>query len=115
MMRRLYAQLDHAIAQWKETLAEVEQAGANFWGVRQLQRIPGVGPMNAHVFSAIIEEPARFRSKQQLWKYSQLSITIVRATINRLGLPATGPQREPGVEKPLLSRLAHSLQIDHRT
>jgi transposase len=75
MMRRLYAQHDHAIAQWKETLAEVERAGANFWEVRELQRIPGVGPMAAHVFSAIIEQPTRFSSKQQLWKYSQLSIT----------------------------------------
>ena len=31
--------------------------------------------MASHVFSAIIEEPARFRNKQQLRKYSQLGIT----------------------------------------
>src|SRR6266478_2459465 len=58
MMRRLYAQHDHAIAQWKETLEEVERVGAEFGEVRQFQCIPGVGPMAAHVFSAIIEEPA---------------------------------------------------------
>jgi transposase len=75
MMRRLYAQFDHALLQWKETLKEVERMGAKFWEVREFQRIPGVGPMAAHVFSAIIEEPGRFHHPQQLRKYSQLGIT----------------------------------------
>ena len=75
MLRRLYAQFDHAIEQWKETLKEVERAGAKFWEVEQFQRIPGVGPITAHVFSAIIEEPNRFPTKFKLWKYSQLGIT----------------------------------------
>jgi transposase len=75
MMRRLYRQFDHAQLEWKETLKEVEQAGRDFCEVREFQRIPGVGPMAAHVFSAIIEEPSRFRDRHQLWKYSQLGIT----------------------------------------
>ena len=75
MMRRLYAQHDHALAQWKETLQEVERVGAKFWEVREFERIPGVGPIAAHVFSAIIEEPGRFPTKFKLWKYAQLGIT----------------------------------------
>src|SRR5436190_1629520 len=75
MMQRLYAQFDHAIKQWKETLEEVQRVGAAFWEVSEFERIPGVGPMAAHVFSAIIEEPSRFGNKHQLWKYSQLAIT----------------------------------------
>jgi len=75
MMRRLYRQWDQALLEWKETYREVERVGAKFWEVRELQRIPGVGPMAAHVFSSIIEEPARFRDRHQLWKYSQLGIT----------------------------------------
>ena len=75
MMRRLYRQFDHAQLEWKETLQEVERVGRGFWEVGQFQRIPGVGPMAAHVFSAIIEEPSRFSSKHKLWKYSQLGIT----------------------------------------
>jgi transposase len=43
--------------------------------VKQFQSVPGVGPIAAHVFSAIIEEPSRFASKFKLWKYSQLGIT----------------------------------------
>src|SRR5438128_9827826 len=75
MLLRIYAQHDHAIAQWKETLKEVNRSGREFWEVRELQRIPGIGPMAAHVFSAIIEEPARFSNKHKLWKYAQLGIT----------------------------------------
>jgi transposase len=75
MMRRLYRQLDHALEQWKETFEEVERVGGAFWEVREFQRLPGVGPIAAHVFSAIIEEPSRFDSKFKLWKYSQLGIT----------------------------------------
>lgn len=75
MMRRLYRQFDHVLLEWKETLQEVERIGAAFWEVHEFQRIPGVGPMAAHVFSAIIEEPERFANKHKLWKYSQLGIT----------------------------------------
>ena len=75
MMRRLYGQLDRALEQWKERLQEVQRLGAKFWEVEQFQRVPGVGPIAAHVFSAIIEEPSRFRSKFKLWNYSQLGIT----------------------------------------
>jgi transposase len=75
MMRRLYGQFDHAMVQWKETLKEVERVGGEFWEVREFQHIPGVGPIAAHVFSAMIEEPSRFPSKFKLWKYAQLGIT----------------------------------------
>src|SRR6266699_5610404 len=75
MLLRLYGQHDHAIAQWNETLKEVERMGKAFWEVQEFERIPGVGPIAAHVFSAIIEEPGRFKTKHQLWKYSGLGIT----------------------------------------
>src|SRR5438876_4629837 len=63
MLLRIYSQHDHAIAQWKETLKEVERIGGDFWEVREFQRIPGVGPIAAHVFSAVIERPRRFATK----------------------------------------------------
>ena len=75
MMRRLYRQHDHAMTQWKETLKEIEHLAKEFWEVREFQRVPGIGPIAAHVFSAIIEEPERFTTKQQLRKYSGLGIT----------------------------------------
>jgi transposase len=75
MMERLYLQHDQAVAQWKETLKEVERVGKAFWEVREFQRLPGVGPIAAHVFSAIIEAPERFKTKAQLRQYSSLGIT----------------------------------------
>jgi transposase len=75
MMLRLYAQHDHAIQQWKDTLREVSRVGRPFWEVREFQRIPGIGPIAAHVFSAIIETPERFSDKHKLWKYAGLAIT----------------------------------------
>ena len=75
MMLRLYRQHDRTIEEWKDTLKEIERVGGAFWEVRAFQRIPGIGPIAAHVFSAIIERPERFPSKFKLWKYSCLSIT----------------------------------------
>src|SRR4029453_4982051 len=74
-MLRLYKQHDQAIEEGKDTLKEIKRVGGNFWEVQGFQRIPGGGPMAAPVFSAIIEQPARFGNKHQLWKYSQLGIT----------------------------------------
>jgi transposase len=75
MMERLYLQHDQAIAQWKETFKEVERVGKAFWEVREFQRLAGIGPIAAHVFSAIIEAPERFKTKAQLRQYSALGIT----------------------------------------
>jgi transposase len=75
MMQRLYTQHDHAKAQWKDTLREISRVGRAFWEVREFQRIPGIGPIAAHVFSAIIETPERFCDKHKLWKYAQLAVT----------------------------------------
>ena len=41
MLVRLYAQHDQAIAQWKETLKEVERVGKDFWEVARISRLPG--------------------------------------------------------------------------
>jgi transposase len=78
----------------------VERVGAQFREVREFQRIPGVGPMAAHVFSAIIEEPARFANKHKLWKYSQLGITDRSSDNKPLGYPdgSEQPVKSGGIE-----------------
>jgi transposase len=85
MMERLYRQHDQAIAQWKDTLKEIERVGKEFWEVSEFERIPGIGPIGAHVFSAIIEEPSRFPTKFKLFKYARLSITDRSSDGTRLG------------------------------
>lgn len=74
ILRRLYAQLDALARQWRDTLGEVERAGAAFWEIGQFQKVPGIGRVGAHVFAAIIEEPGRFRTPQQVIKYARLAI-----------------------------------------
>jgi transposase len=75
MLLRVYAQHDHAIDQWKDTLREVCRVGRAFWEVGQFKKIPGIGLIGAHVFSALIEDPARFATRQKLIKYARLAIT----------------------------------------
>jgi len=75
MLRRLYAQHDHAMEQWKETLREVRRVGRQFWEIAELKKVPGIGIVGAHVFSAIIEDPCRFATRQKLIKYARLAIT----------------------------------------
>jgi len=113
-MRPLYGQLDHALEQWKETLQEVEQVGGAFWAVHEFQHVPGVGPIAAHVFSAVIEEPSRFATKFKLWKYSQLGDHRSHQRQQTARLSAPGAAGKRGTQKPLPSRLARRLQIHHR-
>lgn len=75
ILRRLYAQHDHALTQWRETLREVRRTGRPFWEVAEFQKVPGIGVVGAHVFSAIIEQPNRFEHRGQLIKYARLAIT----------------------------------------
>ena len=75
MLLRVYAQHDHAIDQWKGTLREVRRVGREFWEIAEFEKISGIGVIGAHVFSAIIEDPSRFGTRQQLMSYARLAIT----------------------------------------
>lgn len=75
ILRRLYAQHDATLGHWKETLRELRRAAAGFWEIGEFQRVPGIGEVGAHVFAALIGDPARFRSRQGLIKYARLAIT----------------------------------------
>ncbi|MGE5209496.1 MAG: tyrosine-type recombinase/integrase [Alphaproteobacteria bacterium] len=82
--------------------AEVERVGRGFEEIGEFQRIPGVGPMAAHVFSAIIEQPSRFPNKHKLWKYSQRQKRSVD--------PVSGQVRRHHVlEKPLQNAIKNAV------
>ncbi len=42
--------------------------------IAQFQRMPGIGVVVAHVFSAFIQTPHRFATKHKLWRYCGLGI-----------------------------------------
>ena len=43
--------------------------------IKEFLRIPGVGPIRAITFFAIIITPSRFENKKQVWSYSGLGIS----------------------------------------
>ena len=50
------------------------QQGKHFPEIMLLQSVPGVGRIGAHLFSAYIQEPARFEKPSQLYRYCRLGI-----------------------------------------
>lgn len=48
--------------------------GKDFWEIAQFERLPGIGPVGAHVFSAYIQTPHRFANKRQLLSFCKLGV-----------------------------------------
>lgn len=57
-----------------QQLARIEQTGTRFWEIAEFQKMPGIGPVGAHTFSAYIQTPHRFRRKGQLIRFCQLGV-----------------------------------------
>ena len=64
--------------------------------ISQFERVPGIGVIGAHVFSAYIHTPHRFATKRKLWSYCRLGIlecssggkSLAHKRLNRSGLDA---------------------------
>jgi transposase len=54
----------------KELLAEARKHRAT----KLLRQIPGIGPLRAAHLVAVMQTPHRFRTKRQLWTYSELGL-----------------------------------------
>jgi transposase len=69
-----YALLDAALK--TEALARrlMTRLGRRYPEIGWLRSVPGVGPIGAHVFVALIQDPRRFRSLSQLTRYCRLGI-----------------------------------------
>jgi transposase len=52
----------------------VRQTGSGFWEIKEFQKMPGIGPVGAHVFSAYIQTPHRFSGRSQLMRFCQLGV-----------------------------------------
>lgn len=50
------------------------KTGKEFWEIPEFMKIPGIGPVGAHLFSGYIQTPYRFRHAGQLIKFCSLSI-----------------------------------------
>ena len=73
-LQLLYELLDAAVEVERKTRRLMVQLGRPFPEIARLETVPGVGRVGAHVFVAFIQEPARFATPQQLYRYCRLGI-----------------------------------------
>jgi len=70
-----YAVLDTLTAQWEHAWQQLTAQGRAFGEISRFEALPGMGPVGAHLFSALLGDPRRFTTRQQLWRYCKLAIT----------------------------------------
>jgi transposase len=73
-LQLLYEMLDAALEVESKARRLMVRLGKAFPEIGRLQTVPGVGCIGAHLFVAMIQEPARFATHQQLFRYCRLGI-----------------------------------------
>lgn len=73
-LQLLYEAMDSALEVERKTRRLMGQLGAKFPEITRLRTVPGVGAIGAHLFVAYVQEPTRFATPQQLWRYCRLGI-----------------------------------------
>ncbi|MDZ7693203.1 MAG: transposase [Balneolaceae bacterium] len=61
--------------QSRDIFKDIRRQGRQYWEIAEFANIPGIGQVGSHLFSAILEDPHRFRRKSQLYKFCQLAVT----------------------------------------
>lgn len=74
IVEHLYEQLDSTGQLRQKARANMVALGRRYAEIAQFQRVTGIGVVGAHVFSACIQTPHRFATKQKLWRYCRLGI-----------------------------------------
>lgn len=73
-LQLLYQILDVALELEGKSRRLMVGLGKEFPEIGRLQTVPGVGSIGAHLFVAFIQEPTRFVTQQQLFRYCRLGI-----------------------------------------
>jgi transposase len=95
LIQRLYDLLDETIRLEEDTLKEVVGRGRRYPEIAEFLKMPGVGPVGAHLFDAFIQTPDRFDSKAKLWRYCQLAVTDRSSDNKPLGFRRLDKQGNP--------------------
>ena len=96
IIANLYESLDATGALRKKARKTMIKLGQRYEEISQFQRMPGIGVVGAHVFSAFILNPYRFDTKQRLWRYCRLGVSKRSSAgkplaYNRLDRSGRGP------------------------
>lgn len=93
IVRQMYDVLDHTVEAQQAALRLMRREAKRYPVVAQLDRVPGLGIINACRFVAYVQDPHRFSSKRKLWRYARLGIchrTSNGETIGRESLDWNG-------------------------
>jgi transposase len=73
-LEMLLIDYDLAVEHEQETKRELLRRAGQIRMIREFGRLPGIGPIRAATFYALIDTPFRFRSKSALWKYMGIGL-----------------------------------------
>jgi len=73
-LQLIYEMLDRALEVERKARRLMVELGRPFPEIGRLQTVPGVGRIGAHLFVGYIQEPSRFTSPQELFRYCRLGI-----------------------------------------
>ncbi|MCW5553913.1 MAG: transposase [Verrucomicrobiae bacterium] len=91
-LQLLYEMLDAALEGEGKARQLMVRLGQPFEEIRRLNTVPGVGRIGAHVFVGLIQEPARFTTQQQLYRYCRLGIRDRSSDNKPLGYQRLDPR-----------------------
>jgi len=74
-LKRLYELMDHIAAIKQDAQKAMISLGRSYPEIKEFKKIPGMGPIGAHVFDAYIQTPHRFAKRNRLWRYCRLAVT----------------------------------------
>jgi len=73
-LKLLYQVLEPALEVERQARRLMVKLGRGFEEIKLLRTIPGVGIIGAHLFVAYIQEPSRFATDQELFRYCRMGI-----------------------------------------
>jgi hypothetical protein len=86
-----YALMDQAEQAQQRALKRLRDAGTSYDEITEFQKMPGIGPIGANIFSALVQTPHRFEGASQLWRWSGLGITDRSSSGKPLGYQRLDP------------------------
>jgi transposase len=91
-LRGLYQMLDTALQAQADAKEQMLKLGDRYPEIERFRAMPGMGPINSHVFDALIQTPDRFSTTKKLWRYCQLGIRSQTSDGKPLGHEELDPQ-----------------------
>lgn len=87
----LYTLLDHTVGAQATAKQRLYRCGSGYEEIFEFQKMPGVGPVCAHLFSGIVQTPHRFETIQKLWRWGKLGVTDRSSNGKPLGYQRLDP------------------------